>query len=312
MHIHLLQLDIKWRDKAANFRRVEELVAQAATAPGDLIVLPEMFATGFDVEFGGLAEGSDGVLAETADFLADLARRTGCCVQGTGISRSSVSGKRQNLAVAYSPVGPEDPVGSDLRTGPACQEGPSGPDLGTGPTGPNGPAGSDGPHPTPLQHSTPLATFQKLHPFSFGGEHKRFDAGPGVVLYDWNGWRVAPLICYDLRFPEAFRRAVLQGATLFLVPANWPAVRRHHWLPLLQARAIENQAVVAGVNRCGSDQYLQYAGETVLYGPRGEQLGLLGTSEAVLSAALEAADVVAWRAQFPVLQDCRKDFFPDL
>jgi len=116
---------------------------------------------------------------------------------------------------------------------------------------------------------------------------------------------VAPFICYDLRFPELFRMAVRQGAQLYVVIANWPASRVHHWVTLLQARAIENQAYVVGVNRCGSDPKVAYAGRSLVVSPRGVILADAGGGERVLSAELDLAALQAYRAEFPVLQDMR-------
>lgn len=259
MKAYLVQVDIAWRDKEANFAKVRALLASAGVGPGGLVVLPEMFATGFDVEFGDLAEGEMGNLERTGEFLAQLARETGCTVQGTGISRGQ-GRMRRNLAVAYAPDG------------------------------------------------TPLASFTKLHPFTYGGEHKRFESGKDVSCYTAGSFTVSPLICYDLRFPEAFRQAMHAGAQVFCVVANWPRVRQAHWLPLLQARAIENQAYVLGVNRCGSDKFLDYAGESVAFGPRGEQLALAGSNETVLTVDLDGAALQKWREEFPVLNDIHGEF----
>ena len=113
------------------------------------------------------------------------------------------------------------------------------------------------------------ARYCKLHPFSYAGETDHYAPGAEVVTFDWEGITVAPLICYDLRFPEAFRAAVRKGAELYAVIANWPEPREQHWAALLDARAIENQAYVLGVNRVGSDPNTAYAGRSRIIDPRG-------------------------------------------
>ena len=82
-------------------------------------------------------------------------------------------------------------------------------------------------------------------------------------------WQLAPFVCYDLRFPEIFRRAAQLGANLMVVIANWPVVRIDHWTALLAARAIENQAYVVGLNRTGRDPHLVYSGRSVVFDPHG-------------------------------------------
>lgn len=260
MQVHILQMDIIWRDKTANFENLERMLGQVSLEKGDLILLPEMFATGFDVEFGGLAEGQKGELEETAHFLGKISRELGVFVQGTGISKGK-NALRRNMVVVFDPKGNQ------------------------------------------------LANFTKLHPFTYGGEHKRFEAGEGVVVWPWHKWKVAPFLCYDLRFPEAFRLAVRRGAEILVVPANWPSPRHSHWLALLQARAIENQAYVVGVNRCGRDKFLEYNGESVVYDPKGNEVLRAGALPGIFSFLPHREILEKWRREFPVLQDMREEFF---
>ncbi len=155
-----------------------------------------------------------------------------------------------------------------------------------------------------------LARYSKLHPFSYAGEARHYEPGQAVVTAVVDGVTVAPLICYDLRFPEAFRLAVRRGAEALVVLANWPAKRHEHWLALLRARAIENQAYVVGVNRCGSDPNATYAGGSAVYGPQGDVVARAGTGEELLAAELDMDALRAWRAEFPALRDMRAEFFP--
>ena len=150
-----------------------------------------------------------------------------------------------------------------------------------------------------------LARYTKLQPFALGGESVPYPAGDDIVTFEWNGFKVAPLICYDLRFPEHFRAAVKMGAELFVVIASWPVVRYHHWLTLLQARAIENLAFVIGVNRCGTDPNLKYNGRSVVVSPHGHIIADAGESERIVSAQIDAKEVRDWREQFPALKDMR-------
>lgn len=160
------------------------------------------------------------------------------------------------------------------------------------------------------------ARYDKIHPFSFGKEAESFEGGDRVVAFDWHAqgrtMRVAPLICYDLRFPEAFRAARGLGAELFAVIANWPAERAAHWRALLCARAIENQAFVVGVNRAGDDPFLAYAGGSVVFGPRGETVVEMGPEEGVSSAPVDAEAVRAWRGRFRAWEDAREGLLPRL
>src|SRR5262249_11558372 len=105
-----------------------------------------------------------------------------------------------------------------------------------------------------------VVRYCKMYPFSLAGENKHFEAGQNTESFTWHDVRVAPFVCYDLRFPEIFRRAAADGAELMAVVANWPAARVSHWTALLRARAIENQAYVVGVNRAGSDPHVAYSG----------------------------------------------------
>ena len=151
------------------------------------------------------------------------------------------------------------------------------------------------------------ARYCKLHPFSYSGEAQHYAAGKGIVTFEWAGATVAPLICYDLRFPEAFRAAVRRGAQMFIVIANWPAPRETHWLTLLRARAIENQAFVVGVNRCGHDPHLAYSGHSLIVDPRGEILADAGSGEGLARAEIDLSVLEAYRRSFPALADMRPD-----
>jgi predicted amidohydrolase len=254
MDVVLVQLDTDWEAPGANRERVRRLVAAAPPARGSLVVLPEMFATGFSMAEQSAAEPESG---RTATFMAELAREHGIYVCG-GLAIADERGAARNTALLFGPDGGEQ------------------------------------------------ARYVKRHAFTPAGEaeHYRPGAAPLPVV-EIGGFRLAPAICYDLRFPEDFRDAVRRGADLLVVIANWPAVRAEHWAVLLRARAVENQAVVLGVNRCGTDPNHDYAGGSLAVGPDGAVLAEAGTGEALLSVSLDAGVVAQCRESFPVLADLR-------
>ena len=146
--------------------------------------------------------------------------------------------------------------------------------------------------------------YTKIHPFSFAGEEKVMGSGADAVTWDVEGLRVTPLVCYDLRFPEPFRLAA-EETDLYAVVANWPERRRHHWSLLLRARAVENLAFVAGVNRVGEGDGLRYLGDSALVGPWGETVVSAAEQEVLLVAEVDPAVVSEARRRFPVLADRR-------
>jgi omega-amidase len=256
MAVICCQLNIAWEDKARNCEQVRAMFDGQRLEPNSLILLPEMFATGFSMNTGNIAEASDG---PTTQFMRGLARAREAYVLG-GMARRDSAGRIQNEAVCIAPSG-------------RC-----------------------------------AARYAKLHLFAPGRETEHYTAGRNITLFHWGRWNVAIFICYDLRFPEVFRMAVQRGAELFVVIANWPSLRRSHWSALLRARAVENQAFVIGVNRCGRDPQHDYAGGSVVINPRGETIVSAGSRETILIADLNPSDVFTWRRDFPALEDIRTDF----
>ena len=149
-----------------------------------------------------------------------------------------------------------------------------------------------------------VVRYAKIHPFSYAGEDRVYTAGDRVVTAEIEGMRVTPLVCYDLRFPEPFRTAA-DETDLFAVVANWPDQRREHWRALLRARAIENQAYVAGVNRAGDGNGLHYAGDSAAIAPLGETIVEADDREQVLFADVDPGIVRKLRSRFPALNDRR-------
>ena len=252
MNAHLIQLDIAWENKPANHTQVLRLVERTTIAPGDLIVLPELFDVGFTLNIDVSCDDDGTTLA----FLQKLASETECTVHGSRAIRTESGSKAYNCATITTPDAAD------------CE-------------------------------------FHKIHPFSYGREMESYDGGQTVTTYPWQSLSICPAVCYDLRFPELFRQGVQLGAEAFVLGANWPSARMHHWRSLLIARAIENQAFVFGVNRCGNDPHLSYSGGTIAIDPKGEILGELGADEGVLSVEVDPSIVTQWRETFPALRDIK-------
>jgi omega-amidase len=264
MHIACCQLNIAWQDKPRNFARVRELLDQARLPANSLVLVPEMFATGFSMDTHLIAEPA-GPNSQTAEFVKSLARQHRCIIIAGVASRDSDSQFR-NRALVFTPDG-------ELA-----------------------------------------ASYAKFHPFTLGKESEHYAPGQDLVTFPWRAGdealTVAPMICYDLRFPELFRAATRKGAHLLAVIANWPIARHEHWLALLRARAIENQCYVAGCNRTGTDPFLTYIGGSIIYDPTGNVLAQATNTESVITAEIHPPDLHLYRTKLPFLQDIRADLFP--
>ena len=255
MRIIGCQLDIQWENKEANHANVCTLLRKASPSPGSLIILPEMFATGFSMNVDAITDDRDRI---TQKFLARIAGGYKAYVLAGVVTRCE-DGRGLNQAVVYKPSGQE------------------------------------------------LARYSKLYPFSYAGETGHYAPGTGIETFVCHAFKVAPFICYDLRFPEAFRAATRQGAQVLAVIANWPAARESHWTSLLKARAIENQSYVIGVNRCGKDPNHAYSGRSRIIDPRGKILKDAGSAEGWIEAELDLQELIGYRKEFPALKDMRGD-----
>lgn len=258
MEVRLVQLDIAWEDRGENYRRAGAMLDAAPPPRGSLVVLPEMFATGFSLSPEKTAEAADG---PTARFVSGLAVSRGVFVIA-GFVEQADTGRGWNRAITVNPRGEV------------------------------------------------VSRYSKIHPFTMGGEKACIDGGNDVLVMDLGGARVSPFVCYDLRFPEIFRAAVRRGAEVMVVIANWPAPRESHWVTLLTARAIENQAYVLGVNRCGRDPNVPYPGRSLVIDPRGTIIADGGGAAGVVSATLDLAELRQRRKEFPVLADMHPGFVP--
>jgi len=146
--------------------------------------------------------------------------------------------------------------------------------------------------------------YAKIHPFTYSREDEHYDAGTQFLTVEIEGVRCSFFVCYDLRFADEFW-ALADTTDCYVVPANWPAPRREHWMTLLQARAIENQAYVVGVNRVGRAKRLEYSGDSMIVGPFGEMCARAGAEETIITADIDPARVASVRAEFPFLPDRR-------
>lgn len=212
---------------------------------GGLIVLPEMFATGFCMD----AEITVAATQSSLEFLKSLAWQYSCHVIGGVI----IDG--QNCAPCVSPTGEI------------------------------------------------IASYAKQKLFTPAGEDKVFCPGNAGIVFNINDIKISPLICYDLRFPELFRDSAKNGAELFVVIAAWPASRRDHWLTLLKARAIENQACVIASNRIGKDPNTNYSGDSCIIDQFGEIISDFQGNCGILQAKINIEAARLWRENFPALRD---------
>lgn len=149
-----------------------------------------------------------------------------------------------------------------------------------------------------------LAYYDKRHLFRMLGEDKRYTAGTERAVLSWRGWRILPLICYDLRFPVWSRNTPDLAYDLLLYVANWPGARNYHWQTLLKARAIENLAYVAGVNRIGQDgNGIAYIGHSMLINPAGEVLLDAEESAGTFTISMDKSALEDYRKYFPAHLD---------
>ncbi len=252
MKIAALQMDLVWEDRAANYATARRLAREARSGGAELILLPEMFATGFSMDPSVTAEDAGG---ETETFLRSLATELDTTVVG-GFVRHAGAGKGVNIALTV---------------------------------GPNGDV---------------LAEYAKIHLIATLGEDAAHVAGDAPAFFTAGEMTATCLICYDLRFPELFRRAA-DRCGLMLVMASWPNARQRHWDVLLQARAIENQCYVMGCNRVGQGGGLQFDGGSVIVDPMGQVLAHGGAEPGVVQAEVAPGEVARIRSRLPFLQDRR-------
>ena len=254
MKIAAVQHDIVWEDAKATTAELAGPVAGAAAQGARLVVLSEMFATGFSMAPERIAE-PEGGFVET--WLREQADTNRCWVLGSIAQTHADHDRPANVAVLAGPDGQ-------------------------------------------------LHRYAKIHPFSYGGEHEFYRPGDRTLTVDVEGTRVSVFVCYDLRFPDVFY-ALAQQTDVYVVPANWPAVRQEPWRALLRARAIENMAYVVGVNRVGTApgarRDVAYGGASVVVDPVGTRLAEARDVETTLVVDVDPAVVTAARERFGFLDD---------
>lgn len=275
MRVHLLQ--VAYGDDepvAARVERVADLVA--AQSGADLVVLPELWApTGMG--YRGWTAAAESIDGPTVTAIAQAAQKAGATVHAGSILEQAPPGTE---AAALGPQGRG-------RWNTSVLIGPDG---------------------------VVRATYRKIHRFGFAaGEPTLIEAGTELVTADLfvdvdasaGAVRLGLATCYDLRFPELFRGLLDAGATVFVIPAAWPARRVEHWTLLGRARAVENQCAVIQCNTGGTHAGVAMGGHSQVVSATGEVLAEAGAGEEVLIVDLDIAQITAWRETFPVLADRR-------
>ena len=248
MRVALLQFDTIWLRREENLGTIESLLRDVEC---DLVVLPEMFPTGYSIDAATIAEPTNG---PTLEWMKGLAASKGCAIIGT----VAVCEKGDYYNRMYV-VLPE---------GTVCE-------------------------------------YNKRHLFTFAGEERTFTAGKERIIVEWQGVRILPLVCYDLRFPVW---SYLPGQVdLVIYSASWAASRTGAWDTLLPARAVENQAWVVGVNRVGTDKDgVCYAGHSAAYDFMGRKVADCGEGESVQIVDINPAAIATFRERFRAWQDADK------
>ncbi len=244
--VGLVQFDIAWENPMENMLRIEHLLEDQTSI--DLLILPEMWSTGFTMQPEKVAEDADGPALQ---WMLQQAANRNICISGS-ISLAK-HGRYFNRWYCVYPDG----------------------------------------H---TEH------YDKKHLFSYGKENEHYTSGNKTIVFEIKGWRIMPVICYDLRFPAWCRNK--EAYDLLVVAANWPDTRIHHWDALLKARAIENQTYVAAVNRIGKDPTgLTYIGHSQVLDMNGKELASLGDQSGIAKLTLDKDILTTYRTQYPFLND---------
>ncbi len=247
LKVSIVQYDIAWQNPAKNLKKIDSLLLSVDRT--DLIVLPEMFTTGFTMDVTFQAEKMDG---STIDWMRKVADKKGATVLGSLIIQTE-SGFYNRL-IWMRPDGK-------------------------------------------------MSHYDKRHLFRMAGEDEQFSEGDLKIYPIIKGWRICPLICYDLRFPVWSRNQNDYDALIYI--ANWPAARDSAWEILCKARAIENLSPVIAVNRIGRDgKGIDYVGNSAVYNAKGETVADFDKPiEGVRTATLKYSELKAFRTKFPTYLD---------
>lgn len=258
--ITLIQTKLFWEDKDANLSMLSAKI-DSIKDKTELVILPEMFSTGFSMRPAHLAETMDG---ETVTWMKETAISKRVILTGSVIIKENDQYYNRLIWML-----------------------------------PNGTYGY----------------YDKRHLFAFGGEDKFYQPGNRRLIASVKGWRVNLQVCYDLRFPVWARQQQLQVSDneaaeydLLMYVANWPEKRKNAWITLLQARAIENQCFVAGVNRVGEDgNDIYHSGNSMVVSPLGEVLYTKEHEEDIFTITLQKSALEETRNRFPFWKDA--DYF---
>ncbi|MGJ1269392.1 amidohydrolase [Sphingobacterium spiritivorum] len=246
--ITIFQAYLFWENVEKNLSNLE-LRLSSLREKTDLILLPEMFNTGFTNNVEKCAETMDG---PTMHWLYEMSKKFDCVVAGSLIIQEE--GKYYNRFVWMSPNGS-------------------------------------------------FVKYDKRHLFGMAGEDQYFEPGNQRVILQLKGWKICPMICYDLRFP-VWSRNQNEAYDLLVYIASWPDKRSGHWRSLIPARAIENQAFVIGVNRVGYDgNEIYYSGGSMCISPMGDVVYYKPEDEDLYTFTLNPKDLITARAEFPFLKD---------
>ncbi len=254
--ISLIQANLHWEKIDANLAMFEELIWSIEET--DLIVLPEMFTTGFSMNAERISEPPGG---KTFKWMKQMTRQRNVAITGSYIIKEG--GNYYNRLYFVYPDGFSMP-------------------------------------------------YDKKHLFNLATEGETYTPGKERLIVEFRGWRIHPLICYDLRFPVWSRSQRGKKSSyeydLLLYVANWPDTRISAWDALLKARAIENMTCCAGVNRVGVDDVSKnYNGHSGIYSPKGEVLAFYENEEKILTVTLSADELMRYRNDFPFQED--SDYF---
>ncbi len=243
--VTIVQANLAWHAIERNLALFSATIA-AIDQKTDLIVLPEMFTTGFTMDAAAHAETMHG---SALTHMTKWAKSRNAAVCGSLII--DVKGQFFNRFVFVRPDGD-------------------------------------------VEH------YDKRHRFRLAGEVEHYSGGDRQKIIEWRGWRLCPMVCYDLRFPVWSRNCPVLNYELLLYVANWPSRRHHAWETLLRARAIENLSYVAGVNRTGTDgNDLPYRGGSAIIDFLGHDLADLGDRAGVATVTLDKAALAKFREKFP-------------
>jgi predicted amidohydrolase len=158
-----------------------------------------------------------------------------------------------------------------------------------------------------------VATYTKVFTCNPLNESAYYDNGNELIVVDIGGCQVCPMICYDVRFPELWRPAGVEGVDVFTVSSSWPLPRIEHWRSLLIGRALENQAFIVASNRVGKDSLATWGGLSLVVSPLGEILGeACKTEEATISTTIDPHVARKWRNDFPVMDDVQKELLGNI